>query len=123
MEHRLIVRMGVDAQVWDAAPAVADGCIENAVSFAVGSNAVDGAVFIRVVEPCTVLNKVIGRVGPDDESEDTEDLAVLFDDVAGAFFNIADHFGLGREFIAPLGGVAVPLHQFAGISISLPDRG
>ena len=119
MQHGFVVLMGIDTQVVDLCGTKIDAGIKNAMSFPVRRDAVDGAVFLGIVDPGSVFDELIGRIRPDDKGENAPDLTVLFNDVSGALFDVAQDFFFGRKSVSPLGRVPVFLHQFPRVAVGI----
>ena len=121
MLHDLVVGMGVRPQALAVLQTPLDDRRSHPLALAGGGQPVDGAIGQGIVQPCSVLDHLIGGVRPQNESEHAQQLAVDHIHEQPVGVDVLLQKLLRGKVVAPLGGVARSRHGFPRMGIDLQD--
>ena len=119
--HDAVVAVSVDAGVAVAGEGKLHDSVEDAVCFREAGDAVDNVVGQGVVEPLTVVDSAVGRLGRGQEGEVGHDAAVVFHHEGAVSLHICLHRRQRRVPVDPLLRVAVGHHDALGGCENLKD--
>ena len=115
MLHDGVVTMGVYADVVGVAEAELQHGSEDSMGGTGSGNAVDDMVGVGVVNPCALVDFLVGGLRGGDEGECAGGYAVITDDVADTALNVLKEY-VGRGVaIGPLVEIATFTHRASGI--------
>ena len=113
MLHHEVVGVGVDAEIAALAEAEVEAKVEDAMRCVPFGDAVNGGVGLRVVEPMTFVNDVIGGFLAGKECKGAHNEALLFHYIAYAAPDVGFYLLCGWMSVGPLARVAAGAHLLA----------
>ena len=113
--------MGICPQTLAVLQTPLDDRRSHPLALAGGGQPVDGAIGQGIVQPCSVLDHLIGGVHPQNESEHAQQLAVDHIHEQPVGVDVLLQKLLRGKVVAPLGGVARSRHGFPRMGIDLQD--
>ena len=112
--HRLVVPVGVDAQIAASFHSKSKGGTGDAFGLSIRCYSVDYAVGLLAAVPCTVFNHAVSWILSHKKYEGAHDFAFFLAHVGNPLFYIIFYRRDLRVAVLPLVGVSVVFHKFSG---------